>query len=101
MLYTEIFFAYLVWALTPKASSAECTKMSGPLGGSVALRVQGRWFISCPRGLCGEASATRAARAIAVATDAAALTFRSYGHGDWPGRVIWGGPERWPVCPIR
>jgi hypothetical protein len=44
----EIFLEYLVWALTPKASLAECTEMSCPLGGSVALRVQGSWFISCP-----------------------------------------------------
>ena len=49
----------------------------------------------------GETPAIRAARAIAVGRDAAGLTFRSYAHGDWPGRVIWGGPERWPVCPIR
>jgi hypothetical protein len=44
----EIFLEYLVWALTPKASLAECTEISCPLGGSVALRVQGSWFISCP-----------------------------------------------------
>ena len=88
MLYMEIFFEYLVWALTPKASLAECTEMSCPLGGSVALRVQGSWFISCPWP-AGETPAIMAARVIAVGRDAAGLTFRSYAHGDWPDRVIW------------